>query len=376
MAKTQMHVRTVLSVVPQLPAAISVLFRGNHGIGKSQVVAQLRNLIKESDPNLGDFPLIDRRLSQLTEGDIIGLPSTDGEVTRFNPPDWYKQACNKPACLFLDELNRATPEVMQAAFQIVLDRTLNGQSLHPQTRVFAAVNDSGAYTVNEIDPALLDRFWVVDLNPDVDDWLTWARNVGIHDHITGFIAANPKFLDPHKNVEPGAVSPSRRSYERLDMSLKCAGIEEKPNDDRFYSIAAGFLGVEAAQAFSAHAKNNDLRVLPEEVVNSYKKVQKKVQKMSIERQVDLTAKLSDYFAEKPENRKFSDKVLGNLDLFMQDITPETRLTFFTNVIRSCGTDTAAMAAFNAKVNYQVLQLFGVNADGTGEVKVPDFLEKK
>jgi hypothetical protein len=86
MAKTQMHVRTVLSVVPQLPAAISVLFRGNHGIGKSQVVAQLRNLIKESDPNLGDFPLIDRRLSQLTEGDIIGLPSTDGEVTRFNPP--------------------------------------------------------------------------------------------------------------------------------------------------------------------------------------------------------------------------------------------------------------------------------------------------
>ena len=137
---TTMSIQTFIKVASKLPIETSILLRGSHGIGKSQVVRQMAALFS--------LPVIDRRLSQMSEGDMIGLPSTDGEVTRFNPPDWYKQACAKPMCLFLDELNRATPEVMQAAFQIVLDRELNGWKLHPQTRVYAAVNSSAAYTVN------------------------------------------------------------------------------------------------------------------------------------------------------------------------------------------------------------------------------------
>src|SRR5437867_2646181 len=88
----------------------------------------------------------------------VTFPSTDWNVTRFNPPEWYMQACERPMVLFLDELNRATNEVMQAAFQIVLDRQLNGWKLHPLTRVYAAINMGANYTVNEMDPALLDRF--------------------------------------------------------------------------------------------------------------------------------------------------------------------------------------------------------------------------
>ena len=163
---SNMSIKTFLTVSEVLPVETSILIRGPHGIGKSQVVRQVAKHF--------NLPVVDRRLSQMTEGDMIGLPSTDGEVTRFNPPDWYKNACTKPICLFLDELNRATPEVMQAAFQIVLDRELNGWKLHPETRVYAAINHSAAYTVNEMDPALLDRFWTIDLEPTVEDWL--ARN--------------------------------------------------------------------------------------------------------------------------------------------------------------------------------------------------------
>jgi MoxR-like ATPase len=164
-----------MEIGQDLPANVSVLLRGNHGIGKSQVIKQLGRRIKDV-LKMPSFETIDRRLSQMTEGDMIGLPSTDGETTRFNPPDWYKRACTMPVLLFLDELNRATPEVMQAAFQIVLDRELNGWKLHPETRVYAAVNDSASYNVNEIDPALLDRFWCIDLSPTHADWLDWARS--------------------------------------------------------------------------------------------------------------------------------------------------------------------------------------------------------
>src|SRR6266567_850685 len=138
---TTMSVRTFLKVGRSLPANISVLLRAPHGVGKSQVVRQLGRSIADDLQKAGsvkDAELvehIDRRLSQMSEGDVIGLPSTDGNVTRFNPPDWFKRACDKPCILFLDELNRATPEVMQAAFQIVLDRELNGWKLHPLTRV-------------------------------------------------------------------------------------------------------------------------------------------------------------------------------------------------------------------------------------------------
>ena len=48
-----------------LDARLPVLVRGRHGVGKSQVVYQIaahRNL-----------PVVERRASQMTEGDLLGL---------------------------------------------------------------------------------------------------------------------------------------------------------------------------------------------------------------------------------------------------------------------------------------------------------------
>lgn len=55
-----------------------VLLRGRHGIGKSTVVYQYADKV--------DMPVVERRASQMTEGDLVGLPIVDGECTRFNPP--------------------------------------------------------------------------------------------------------------------------------------------------------------------------------------------------------------------------------------------------------------------------------------------------
>jgi hypothetical protein len=232
---TTMSIKTFLSVANKMPGDISILLRGPHGIGKSQVVRQAARAA-----GFADDDIIDRRLSQLSEGDLIGLPSTDGDVTRFCPPDWIMRACRTPVCLFLDELNRGTPEVQQAAFQLVLDRELNGHKLHPQTRVFSAVNASAAYNVNEMDPALLDRFWTIDLTPTTEDWTVWARSTGaVHDTIVDFIASNDRWLDCPKDSEPGKVSPSRRSWERMSRALIAAGVAENPEEALFYPMCLG-----------------------------------------------------------------------------------------------------------------------------------------
>ena len=62
--------KTFLSVVPHVTnARFPVLIRGRHGIGKSTVVYQYAK-----DAGL---PIVERRASQMTEGDLLGLPSID-----------------------------------------------------------------------------------------------------------------------------------------------------------------------------------------------------------------------------------------------------------------------------------------------------------
>jgi hypothetical protein len=352
---TTMQLRTFLKVATVLPGETSVLLRGDHGIGKSQVVRQVAN-------HFG-LEVIDRRLSQMSEGDMIGLPSTDGEVTRFNPPEWYKRACTKPVCLFLDELNRATPEVMQAAFQIVLDRELNGWKLNPKTRVFAAINTGGTYTVNEMDPALLDRFWAVDLTPDVEDWLVWAKDSNrIHENIVTFIAGNDKWLDPPKGGDPGAVAPSRRSWERLSSALTSVGIADTPDDAMFYPLCLGYIGTEATIAFHGYVKTIDAQVTGQEIIEEFDKVKKKIDRLGQEKLNIAIEKMADYVTK---NLNTLDENQGkNLRAFMNHLPAELRVSAWSKLTAG-GVEKLDLAKSVHKWCVEgILSVFGVekNAD--------------
>ena len=100
-----------LTAKPILDCTLPVLLRGRHGVGKSQVVYQIANT--------RSLPVVERRASQMTEGDLLGLPDVaDTEIngrkaTTWNAPDWLVTACEQPVVLFLDEVDRATMEVRQ-----------------------------------------------------------------------------------------------------------------------------------------------------------------------------------------------------------------------------------------------------------------------
>jgi len=128
---------TFFKVVPSvIEAKFPVIIRGRHGIGKSEIVYQVAREI--------GLDVVERRASQMTEGDLVGLPVIKGESTSWNPPDWFKLACDTPVALFLDEVDRAVIEVRQGIFELTDSRKLNGHSLHPDTVVFAAVNGGEA----------------------------------------------------------------------------------------------------------------------------------------------------------------------------------------------------------------------------------------
>jgi len=240
-------------------ARLPVLLRGRHGVGKSQVVYQLA-----ANANL---PVVERRASQMTEGDLVGLPSIDGNRTSFNPPDWFKTACEEPVCLFLDEVDRATLEVRQGIFELTDSRKLNGHHLHPDTIVFAAINGGEhgeQYQVNEMDPAELDRWSVWDIDPTVEDWLSWGKE-NVDALIWDFINQNRSHLEHKGDIEPNKRYPSRRSWKRLNDVLDGAGLLKEASPAMF-TLAQSFVGFEAAVSLNDFAQNYERIVTVEQLL--------------------------------------------------------------------------------------------------------------
>jgi len=251
-----------------IDAGFPVLIRGRHGIGKSEVVYQFA---KERN-----LPVVERRASQMTEGDLMGLPSIDGESTRWNAPDWLKEACDHGVILFLDEVDRATMEVRQGIFELTDSRKLNGWHLHPQTRIFAAVNGgehagASSYQVGEMDPAELDRWTVFDVEPTVSDWLSWA-NGKVAGLVWDFVNQNHAHLEhvpDSGGYEPNKVYPSRRSWVRFSDTIDKANLlaEPKQNLASIYNLGAAFIGFEAAVTFRDFAENYERIVTIEDIID-------------------------------------------------------------------------------------------------------------
>jgi len=322
-----MDIKTFVNVASQLPSDISVLVRGPTGVGKSDIIHQIAGNI--------ELPVIDRRLSQMTEGDIIGLPQLTDGITRFAPVDWLVRACNEPVVLFLDEINRATVEVQQCAFQLVLDRELNGHKLHPLTRIFAAINQGSQYQVNDMGPALLRRFWTVDLEPTTEDWIEWATGK-LDNVVIEFIRNNPAHLRYSGNFEPGKIYPNPAGWHRLDRSLKHAGWDasslcgnsELPSG--FYALSMGFVGIEPAISFVEFIKNYQNQFSAEDVIVRWKDNKDKILALSADKHNDIIEKL----LHNSKTNKWSMKQAKNIHDFVSNLSGEVVVNFFNQIMET------------------------------------------
>lgn len=338
-----MDIKTAVNIINRLPSNISVLFRGDHGIGKSEVVAQIAQ-------QLG-LRLLDRRMSQTSEGDTVGLPKqtiikgADGkayDVTQFCPPEFVVKAKMEPCLVFLDELNRATPEVMQACFQYALDRCdFQGDKFHPETRVFAAVNMSGNYQVNEMDPALLDRFFVIDLKPSAEDFFEHAasrpeeKGGPIHKDLLQFLKERPSRLDP-AGKDPGNVDVSRRSWVRLDGTYRSSGVYDLDLNQNVgdkglaYNLAIGFVGIEAATDLVDFLSRRETRFNADHVVGAYDKHRAKIKDLG----QDKINTLIDLVCEHGKTNLWTNKQAKNIGKFVEDCPAELRVSFLVNFTRA------------------------------------------
>ncbi|TRZ48558.1 MAG: hypothetical protein D4S01_10110 [Dehalococcoidia bacterium] len=276
-----MNVEDTIDHLLNLPMHISILLKGNHGIGKSQVVKQVSGLMSKM---IGaPCPCIDFRLSQNDVGDLKGMPFHVNGRTTFAPPDFMplrqddaediKRLLNlaedvslgrygEYGILFLDEINRASREVQQAAFELVLDRRMNLRHIPDGWRVVSAINaEDDIYSVNSMDPAFLSRFFLIDFNPSYQDWLKWAADAGVNAAVVEFIRRFPDKLDPSKEAIATAAAEGvtkihdRRGWDMFSQTInkfeedfKAGKRDKSPLDKdsknlgKLVMTAGGFIG--------------------------------------------------------------------------------------------------------------------------------------
>ncbi len=275
---------------------------GKHGIGKSQVVRDVYE-------KLG-YEVIDLRLGQMEVGDLIGHPASSfycpkchteyGFSARFThcpmceqegakipivgkmvwlPPSWFPNDGEKRA-LFFDEFNRGRLDVQQAAFQIVLDRRIHTHKIPDNCPIVCACNppssDAGTgqeYNVEEIDPALMNRFVHIKFAMTTNNWLKWAREKKVMQDIIDFIATEEKFLGNDAIDIPIEIAPTPRAYEFLHKLLSGDTIPRK----YWAEVAETVIGATAAISFVNSLKTDlDKPIKAQEIFNSFAKVRDRI----------------------------------------------------------------------------------------------------
>ncbi|MBQ9576596.1 MAG: AAA family ATPase [Muribaculaceae bacterium] len=233
------------TILETTPSTQNILLVGKHGIGKSEIIT--RHFEDQGIPVIALF------LGQMSDpGDLIGLPNKDEKTgkTEFMPPYWFPMD-DKPVVLFLDEMNRARPEILQSVMDLSLNRKLAGRSLPPGSRVIAAVNDGEEYQLTDLDPALVSRFNVYFFSPTVGEWLFWAKQHDVDQRVITFIEEHPDELEKNVDINKGTFdkTPDRRAWVRVSGLLKSMSITTDTDMNCLAKMITGVIGARSASMF-------------------------------------------------------------------------------------------------------------------------------
>lgn len=190
-----------------------VFLWGAPGIGKS-------SLVRKFADSLG-LECVSLLGTQLAPEDLIGVPQIRDGRSVFCPPEAI--ARDEPYCLFLDELNAASPDVQKAFYSLNLDRRIGNYELPAGSIVIGAGNRATDNALaRPIASALVNRLTHVHLRASAIDWLVWAGENGIHPWVVDYLSDRPDHLwsQPPKTEEPFSTP---RSWHMLSDALHSFG---------------------------------------------------------------------------------------------------------------------------------------------------------
>lgn len=335
-------------------AGVTAFVWGRHGLGKSSAVRQLCDSMEAG--------MVDMRCSQMEAPDLRGLPdreiNADGSSGRtfYLPPadlpsetkcspscTLFRQGGKKHECcikreaagqigcqgvLLLDELNRSEDDVIQATFQLVLDKAIGTYKLPRGWSIVVAGNYMEGYTVNNFgDPAFLSRFAHLDLTAGdgyMEDWTDYMKkNCGegnTADKILQFVGFNDAHLMGKHEADKGfSIQPSPRSWEMV-AKVENASLAGGFSRAVTIEVIGGLIGGELARQFERFTTE----VVPKEIIANFKAVKDKVKRLSRNQQVGLVWGVVSNAKELGKDKKDEPKMENVLDYIEFIAKGETR----------------------------------------------------
>ena len=207
-----------------IESGVAVFLHGPSSEGKSARVKQI-------DPTC-EIIYLRNATPESLNGKSVYNGST-GEMMDV-PPTWLKklqEKCEKEPdrlhVVFFDEITNALPSIQGIAFNIVLDREVNGiWKLPENARIVAAGNDmKDSLAANQLAEPLFNRFAHVYIKTTTESWLKWASEHNIHPAIYFYIAykkgetLRSKYDGEKPNADP-------RKWEMASKMLYATGSPE------------------------------------------------------------------------------------------------------------------------------------------------------
>ena len=265
--------------------------------------------------------LLDRKMLNEAYCEYYNVPNDRLQLLR---QDNVRYLDSRRSVLFLDEFNRAPSDILNASLQLILDHRLHSHELPivngQETLIVAAVNPAdGNYTVQEFDPALLDRFVDCEVEPDINSWMSWAKDNKVNPIVTEFLMQNQaKF---HFEPKDGSKGASPRSWTRLAGYID--RIESTPKDIMSHYIK-GTVGSSLAAQFLMFYNNYGSGVTYKKIVSIIKSHISKNKSMGVE---ELAVHIAETIApvEAMQKIEYADSFLKDYLLTKKELTTKQQL---------------------------------------------------
>lgn len=172
---------------------------GEPGIGKSSWLMNLAELMHTKCFVLACNQLADK--ADLTGARLVPVTDKDGNVSSYKQ-EFYPHAVihdaiayaedhpHETPILFMDELNRTTPDVTSEALSIPTLRAIGSVKLPSNLRVVIAGNDKG--NVTSLDEASVSRFVLYRTQPDVETFMN--VNPELNPFVHNVLNAHPECI--------------------------------------------------------------------------------------------------------------------------------------------------------------------------------------
>lgn len=308
--------------INQLKQALPVMMKHNivpflwgmQGVGKTQVVRQVAN-----EANVGFIHL---HLATQEVGDLVGLlrHNDDGTVSHARP-EWLPTEGR--GILFLDELNRAHPDVIQACFSLITSKTIHMHKLPEGWSIVAAGNyQTDEFTVTDTsDSAWMSRFCHLHFEPTSAEFVAFAESREAFT-VADFISEHAELLESKNRKRPDLnTTPDRRAWLEMIAPLENESFDEETR----MMIYSGIVGITAASRFLTHKKSPTKRLRLRDILRDYEAVKGQVKAFNKDKDTsynNLNAPIMELEANVATDKGLTPSEVENLKKYFLDIPKE------------------------------------------------------